>query len=681
MWARVFREVALAAARASRALATPRYLIGLVTLVSAMALLSFGAAQAQIATTTQLISAPNPSVAGEPATFTATVVPATPGAQTPSGTVTFLDGGTPIGTGTLTPNGTESVAVFLTGTLSVGTHTITSSYPGDANFGGSNGGPLLQIVNKNGANTEILPSPNPSTIGQNVSFDIVLSPATGTISSVFPTGTVTVFDNGIQIGTVTLSSIGENSHGVLTTTTLTAGSHAITTSYPGDANFNGSTGSVSQVVNKATPATTGLASSLNPSTFGQSVTFTATVTGSGGVTPTGTVTFIDQTNNQVLGTINLIAAGNNSAEAVLMTSALTAGSHSILATYSGDPNFNASTASLAQTVNKVATSTGLVSSLNPSVSGQSVTFTATVSSTGGTPTGSITFTDQTTNQTLGTVQLANRQAVLTISTLAPGTHMIQASYSGDTNFAASSTTLSQTVNKAAVTLSLVSSANPSQAGQSVTFTATVTGNAAGGATPTGSVTFVIGGNSTSVPLSGITASISTTTLPTGSDTITANYSGDPNFSSASQSITQTVNKNNSSTTLESNDNPSNFGQTVTLSALVQGSLLLPTGTVTFVDTTTGTTLGTATIHGTSLQNNFATLSIATLTAGTHNITYHLQRRRQFQHQHRHAVATGQQGQHEHSTHVIGAEWQRGRPVGDLHGHCLRRRAGKGNADR
>jgi hypothetical protein len=65
MWARVFREVALAAARASRALATPRYLIGLVTLVSAMALLSFGAAQAQIATTTQLISAPNPSVAGD----------------------------------------------------------------------------------------------------------------------------------------------------------------------------------------------------------------------------------------------------------------------------------------------------------------------------------------------------------------------------------------------------------------------------------------------------------------------------------------------------------------------------------------------------------------------------------------------------------------------------------------
>jgi hypothetical protein len=98
MSARVFREVALATARASRAPLQPRHLIGSIALASAMVLLSFGAAQAQTATTTQLISAPNPSAAGEPVTFTATVVPATPGAQLPSGTVTFLDGGTPIGT-------------------------------------------------------------------------------------------------------------------------------------------------------------------------------------------------------------------------------------------------------------------------------------------------------------------------------------------------------------------------------------------------------------------------------------------------------------------------------------------------------------------------------------------------------------------------------------------------------
>jgi hypothetical protein len=178
MFARVFREVALAAARASRALRTPRYLIGLVTLASAMALFSFGAAQAQIATSTQLNIGPNPSAAGEGVTFNATILPATPGAQPPTGTVTFFDGGNQIGTGTLTAEGSASFAIFSTGTLSVGSHTITTIYPGDANFGSSSGGPLTQTVNKNNTTTLSVASPNPSTVGQPVGFDIVISPVT-----------------------------------------------------------------------------------------------------------------------------------------------------------------------------------------------------------------------------------------------------------------------------------------------------------------------------------------------------------------------------------------------------------------------------------------------------------------------------------------------------------------------
>jgi hypothetical protein len=172
MFARVFREVALAAARASRALRTPRYLIGLVTLASAMALFSFGAAQAQIATSTQLNIGPNPSAAGEGVTFNATILPATPGAQPPTGTVTLFDGGNQIGTGTLTAEGSASFAIFSTGTLSVGSHTITTIYPGDANFGSSSGGPLTQTVNKNNTTTLSVASPNPSTVGQPVGFDM-----------------------------------------------------------------------------------------------------------------------------------------------------------------------------------------------------------------------------------------------------------------------------------------------------------------------------------------------------------------------------------------------------------------------------------------------------------------------------------------------------------------------------
>jgi len=134
---------------------------------------------------------------------------------------------------------------------------------------------------------------------------------------------------------------------------------------------------------------------------------------------------------------------------------------------------------------KNATTTTLTSSLNPSALGQPVTLTATVSSNGGTPTGSVTFTDAGAGP-IGTVTLSNGQASLTISTLVGGNHFIQASYSGDSNFGASAGTLNQGVSASATTTTLTSSANPSAFGQSVTFTATVSSS---GGTPGGSVRF------------------------------------------------------------------------------------------------------------------------------------------------------------------------------------------------
>jgi hypothetical protein len=174
--------------------------------------------------------------------------------------------------------------------------------------------------------------------------------------------------------------------------------------------------------------TTTVMSSVNPSTFGQSVTFTATVSSAGG-TPTGTVTFKDGA--ATLGTGNL-----SSGSASFMTSGLSAGSHSITAVYAGDSNFVGSTsAPLIQVVNPANTATTLMSSLNPSNCGQSVTFTAIVTSPAGTPTGTVTFEDGAT--TLGTVMLSAGSASLTTAALAVGTHAITATYSGDSNFASS----------------------------------------------------------------------------------------------------------------------------------------------------------------------------------------------------------------------------------------------------
>lgn len=199
------------------------------------------------------------------------------------------------------------------------------------------------------------------------------------------------------------------------------------------------TSEFSQCPAAAPGTTTGLVSSLNPSTFGQSVTFTATV--SGGTSPTGTVQFLDGATP--LGTVAL--AGNTAA---LTTSALAVGTHSITAVYGGDVDDTGSTsAPVSQVVNAAApgvTATGLVSSLNPSTLGQAVTFTATVS--GGTsPTGNVQFREGAT--VLATVPLAGATAAFTTSALSVGVHAITAEYGGDADDAPStSAPVNQVVN-------------------------------------------------------------------------------------------------------------------------------------------------------------------------------------------------------------------------------------------
>ena len=194
-----------------------------------------------------------------------------------------------------------------------------------------------------------------------------------------------------------------------------------------------------QLTVKPAVTSSSVTSSLNPSTFGQSVTFTATVTSSGG-TPTGTVTFKD--GSTTLGTGNL-----SGGKATFNTTTLGAGSHSITAVYGGSQDFAGSTSAvLSQTVNQAASSTFVISSLNPSTFGQSVTFTATVISSYGTPTGTVTFKDGST--TLGTGKLSSSQAKFTTSSLSVGTHSITAVYGGSTNFSGStSSVLSQVVNQ------------------------------------------------------------------------------------------------------------------------------------------------------------------------------------------------------------------------------------------
>jgi hypothetical protein len=570
----------------------------------------------QASSTTAVTSSSNPSVFGQSVTFTATVAAAAPASGTPTGTVTFKDGSTTLGTGTLS----GGAATFAISSLAIGNHTITAVYAGDTNFASSTGSLNTnpQVVNKGNSATAVTSSANPSVFGQSVTFTATVSataPASGT-----PTGTVTFNDGSTTLGTGTLSS-GAATFAI---SSLAIGNHTITAVYAGDTNFASSTGSLNtnpQVVNQA-GSTTAVSSSANPSVFGQSVTFTATVAavapGSG--TPTGTVTFKD--GSTTLGTGTLSAG-----VATFAISSLAIGNHTITTVYAGDTNFATSTGSLntnPQVVNQGSSTTAVTSSANPSVFGQSVTFTATVTAVApgsGTPTGSVTFKDGST--TLGTGTLSGGAATFAISSLAIGNHTITAVYAGDTNFATSTGSLDtnpQVVNQAGTTTAVTSSANPSVFGQSVTFTATVAAVAPASGTPTGIVTFNDGANTIGTgTLSGGMATLTTSALTIGNHTITAVYAGDTNFATSTGSLNtnpQIVNQAGTTTAVTSSVNPSVFGQSVTFTATVAAvapASGTPTGTVTFKDGST--TLGTGALSG-----GAATFGVSSLAIGNHTIT-------------------------------------------------------------
>jgi hypothetical protein len=185
------------------------------------------------------------------------------------------------------------------------------------------------------------------------------------------------------------------------------------------------------------------------------------------------------------------------------------------------------------------TTTTLTSSPNPSAVNQVVLFTATVTTQfGGSPTGTVTFKSGTT--TLGQGTVSNGQATLNYAFTSPGTNPIVATYSGDSNFLPSSSApLRQTVYKEPTTTTLASSPNPSQVGQSVKFTATVTGQYGG--TPTGTVTFKDGYTvMAQVTLSGGVARYKTSALTKGKHHIAADYGGDANFRTSQGFVIQIV---------------------------------------------------------------------------------------------------------------------------------------------
>ncbi|GFE19755.1 Ig-like domain repeat protein [Streptomyces nigrescens] len=549
-------------------------------------------------TSTTVSSSPDPSVTGQPVTFTATVAPTPPGAGVPTGTVSFTFGD---GTAALTAPVTGGVATvthaYTTATGSP--HTVTANYSGDANFSSSSGTDS-QTVDPASTLTTVTATPGPSVVGQPVTFTATVTPVEP--GAGVPAGAVT-FDFGD--GTPpTLTSVSDGVARITHTYTSAGGPYTVTAQYEGDDSFTSSSGSDTQTVGRAA-TTTAVVSSPDPTVVGQSTTVTASVASvaPGAGAPSGTVTF-----DFGDGSPTFTAPVSNGLATVTHAYGSTSGSpFAITGTYDGDANFTSSSGSDTQAVGRAAATTAVVSSPDPTVVGQSTTVTASVASVApgaGAPSGTVTFDFGDGSPTL-TAPVSNGLATVThaYGSTSGSPFAITGTYDGDANFTSSSGNDTQTVGKAGTTTAVASSPDPTVVGQPTTLTASVASVTPGAAAPTGTVTFSFGdgtGSTTTTLSDGIATVTHTYTTRTGSPfPVTATYNGDAGFTSSSGSDTQTVGRAATTTAVVSSPDPSVAGQAVTLTATVSAvapGAGTPTGTVIF-SFGDGTGAGTATLSG------------------------------------------------------------------------------------
>ena len=436
--------------------------------------------------------------------------------DTPGSTYTIIDN---------TNTGTNPISETFSGQAE-GSVVEISGIPFTITYMGGTNSQSVVLTELIKSTTTVTFTPQSPVFGQSVALTATV---TGPPGSTPPaTGSVEFLNGTTPLGTVELSG----GSGMLDVSTLpvTATPNQITAQYLGDSNYGPSTSPAVSIAVSQSSTTTTLVPSTTTPVFGQIVTFSATVeaVSPGGGTPTGTVQFMNGTNP--LGAAVTLSSGTAS----LASSALALGPNSITAVYSGDTNFLGDTSTATTvTVAQATTTTTVTSTPSSPVFGQPVTITATIAVVtpgAGTPSGTVQFMNGSTS--LGTGTITNGVASITTSSLPVGTNTISTVYSGDTDFAGSNSTGTVTVGQSATSTTLtVSNPNPT-ANAPVTLTATVSAVSPGAGSPTGTVQFLSNGTSIgTATLSGGNASV-TTTLPIAANTITAQYSGDSNFSSS-----------------------------------------------------------------------------------------------------------------------------------------------------
>ncbi len=566
-----------------------------------------------------------------------------------TGTATGV-GGVTLGPLTFTYNGSPDVPV------NAGTYDVVASFAGDANHASASATATITIAKA---------TATVSATGGSYTYDGAAHPATGTVTGV----------GGVTLGPLTFTYNGSAD------VPINAGSYAVVASFAGDANYSGATAGATIAIAKAAsvlqwaaPAgimygtslgATQLSATANtPGTFAYSpaagavlgagdhalgVTFTpadttnytaASASTSVTVTPAPlTVRAIDAVKRfgaplpvltaTMTGFVNGDSAMSLSGALALGTSATQqspVGAYPIVPSGLSSPNYTI--AFVMGTLSVVRGSVDVMVTTSPEPSGLDapMTFTASVAAalpSAGNPTGTVRFYDGAT--LIGSAALDAGTAMLSTAGLDAGVRTIEARYDGNGSFEPGVGSASHVIRDASQTASLVmsSSRNPSNAGQSVTFTATVS-------MPSGAVTGVVEFYSGDVllatsPISSGRATFTTSSLATGSYAMTARYTGAAGVPPARsdvfvQSVGATGWKNRAtSMAVTATPNPAALGDTVVVTADVTGSSsAMPTGHIVFmVDGVVIADIAAAPLSGTTAR---AAISLPGLAHGRHAVS-------------------------------------------------------------
>src|SRR4051794_8666430 len=527
---------------------------------------------------------------------------------------------------------------------------------------------------------------SPTTVGEQANFRFFARAASPEDSLPSPSGLVTFWDGpplvSPIVGTaILLPALKDNSDVTFSTSSLSVGDHTIyATLLPTTASACPLPPSANHRVNPppASPSSTGVAPSPNPSKFGQSVTFTASVARQGGGAVSGTVQFKADGND--LGSAQTVDGGG---QASVSTSTLAVGSHTITADFtSGNPNTLNSSGSTGQTVEAASTATSVSSSRNPSQLGQAVTFTAQASVTApgaGTPVGTVQFRDNGTD--LGSPQTldGSGKAGLTTSTLTVGAHTISATYTpSNGNFTASSGSVSQTVERAKTSLAY-DGATAGDYHDPATLSATLTRQDDASPVAGKPVHFTMGSSScdATTNAAGKASCVITPQEPAGAYTVKASFAGDADYEASDASKPFQVTREQTSLTYtgdtllanggtarmsgvlrEDDGAPATAGRSVTFTlgsgATAQSCTALTnaSGTAACDITPVAQPLGPGTVKAVFAQDAFYLAS----SASAQTIVYAFPTRGAFAIGDRNAATGG-------SVTFFGAQWEKANPLG------------------